>query len=117
MDIQFIGAAQTVTGSMHLVRTGSTNFLIDCGLYQGKRKLAFEINRNFDYFDPAEIDFVILSHAHIDHSGNLPTLVKNGFKGEIYSTFATRDLVAVMLRDSAHIQEKDVEYVNKKRRK
>ncbi len=117
MDIQFIGAAQTVTGSMHLVRTGTTNFLVDCGLYQGKRKLAFEINRNFDFFDPEEIDFVILTHAHIDHSGNLPTLVKNGFKGKIYSTFATRDLVAIMLRDSAHIQEKDVEYVNKKRKK
>ncbi len=117
MDIQFIGAAQTVTGSMHLVRTGTTNFLVDCGLYQGKRKLAFEINRNFEFFDPAEIDFVILTHAHIDHSGNLPTLVKKGFRGKIYSTFATRDLVTVMLRDSAHIQEKDVEYVNKKRKK
>ncbi|MEE9430141.1 MAG: MBL fold metallo-hydrolase [Melioribacteraceae bacterium] len=117
MEIQFIGAAQTVTGSMHLVRTGTTTFLVDCGLYQGKRKLAFEINRNFDLFDPAEIDFVILTHAHIDHSGNLPTLVKHGFKGRIYSTFATRDLVTIMLRDSAHIQEKDIEYVNKKRKR
>lgn len=117
MEIQFVGAAQTVTGSMHLVRTGTTTFLVDCGLYQGKRKLAFEINRNFDLFDPAEIDFVILTHAHIDHSGNLPTLVKHGFKGRIYSTFATRDLVTIMLRDSAHIQEKDVEYVNKRRKR
>ncbi len=115
MEIQFIGAAKTVTGSMHLVRTGTTTFLVDCGLYQGKRKEAFEINRNFDFFDPAEINFVILTHAHIDHSGNLPSLVKKGFKGKIYSTFATRDLVSIMLRDSAHIQEKDVEYVNKKR--
>ncbi|MCB0752268.1 MAG: MBL fold metallo-hydrolase, partial [Ignavibacteriae bacterium] len=79
--------------------------------------LAFEINRNFDLFDPAEIDFVILTHAHIDHSGNLPTLVSKGFKGEIYTTFATRDLVSIMLRDSAHIQEKDVVYVNKRRAK
>ncbi len=117
MEIQFIGAARTVTGSMHLVRTGSTTFLVDCGLYQGKRKEAFEINRTYDLFDPMEIDFIILTHAHIDHSGNLPTLVKNGFKGKIYSTFATRDLVSIMLRDSAHIQEKDVEYVNKKRKK
>jgi metallo-beta-lactamase family protein len=117
MEIQFIGAARTVTGSMHLVRTGTTSFLVDCGLYQGKRKEAFEINRTYDLFDPLEVDFIILTHAHIDHSGNLPTLVKNGFKGKIYSTFATRDLVTIMLRDSAHIQEKDIEYVNKKRKK
>lgn len=117
MEIQFIGAARTVTGSMHLVRTGTTTFLVDCGLYQGKRKEAFEINRTYDLFDPVEVDFIILTHAHIDHSGNLPTLVKNGFKGKIYSTFATRDLVSIMLRDSAHIQEKDIEYVNKKRQR
>ena len=115
MEIQFIGAARTVTGSMHLVRTEDTTFLIDCGLFQGKRKEAFELNRTFDLFNPDEIDFVILTHAHIDHSGNLPTLVKYGFKGKIYSTFATRDLVSVMLRDSAHIQETDIEFVNKKR--
>ena len=117
MEIQFIGAARTVTGSMHLVRTGTKTFLVDCGLYQGKRKEAFEINRTYDLFDPTEVDFIILTHAHIDHSGNLPTLVKNGFKGKIYSTFATRDLASIMLRDSAHIQEKDIEYVNKKRQK
>jgi len=117
MEIQFIGAARTVTGSMHLVRTGTTTFLVDCGLYQGKRKEAFEINRTYDLFDPEEVDFIILTHAHIDHSGNLPTLVKNGFKGKIYATFATRDLVSIMLRDSAHIQEKDIEYVNKRRKK
>ncbi len=117
MKIHFIGAAQTVTGSMHLIEVNGKKFLLDCGLYQGKRKIAFEINRNFDDFNPAEIDFVILSHAHIDHSGNLPSLVKKGFTGNIYSTFATRDLASVMLRDSGHIQEKDVEWVNKKRKK
>lgn len=117
MQIQFIGAAQTVTGSMHFIRTRHTKFLLDCGLYQGKRKEAFEINRTFDFFNPAEIDFVILSHAHIDHAGNLPSLVKKGFKGKIFSTFATRDLSVVMLQDSAHIQEKDVEFVNKRRKR
>lgn len=117
MRIQFIGAAQTVTGSMHLIEVNNKKFLLDCGLYQGKRKEAFEINRKFEYFDPAEIDFVILSHAHIDHAGNLPSLVKKGFKGNIYSTFATKDLATIMLMDSAHIQEKDVEFVNKRRKK
>ncbi len=117
MELKFIGAARTVTGSMHLVRTKQATFLLDCGLYQGKRKEAFEINRTFAYFNPAEIDFVILSHAHIDHAGNLPSLVKKGFKGKIFSTFATRDLCSIMLQDSAHIQEKDVEFVNKKRKK
>lgn len=117
MEIQFIGAAQTVTGSSHLIRTNGYTFLLDCGLYQGKRKVAFELNRTFDIFDPAEIDFIILSHAHIDHAGNLPSLVRRGFKGEIYSTFATKDLCSVMLLDSAHIQEKDIEFVNKKRAK
>ena len=115
MEIQFIGAARTVTGSMHYVKANGVKFLVDAGLYQGKRKEAFEINRTFDYFDPAEIDFVILTHAHIDHSGNLPSLVKKGFTGNIYTTFASRDLSSIMLRDSAHIQGKDVEYVNRKR--
>jgi metallo-beta-lactamase family protein len=117
MKIEFIGAAQTVTGSMHYIQTKEKKFLLDCGMYQGQRKIAYEINRKFDLFNPAEIDFVILSHAHIDHSGNLPTLVKNGFTGKIYSTSATRDLCAVMLQDSAHIQVKDVEFVNKRRKK
>ena len=115
MQIQFIGAVKTVTGSMHLIKANGYSFLLDCGLYQGKRKVAFEINRKFDLFNPEEMNVVILSHAHIDHSGNLPSLVKKGFKGNIYATFATRDLSSVMLRDSAHIQEKDVQYVNKKR--
>ncbi len=115
MKIQFIGAAQTVTGSMHLLHINGRKILLDCGMFQGKRKDAFEINRTFDLFKPSEIDVIILSHAHIDHAGNLPTLVKNGFSGPIYSTSATRDLCKLMLQDCAHIQEKDIEFVNKRR--
>ncbi len=117
MQIQFVGADRTVTGSMHHLIINGKNYLLDCGLYQGKRKEAFEINRNFTLFKPSDIDAVILSHAHIDHLGNIPTLVKHGFNGPIYCTSATKDLAVVMLRDSAHIQEKDVEYVNKRRAK
>ncbi len=113
MKIKFCGAASEVTGSKHLLEVNGKKILLDCGLFQGKRKEAEEKNRSF-CFNPAEIDAVILSHAHIDHSGGLPFLVKNGFKGPIYSTFATRDLCNYMLLDSAFIQEKDVEYVNKK---
>ena len=117
MELQFIGAAKTVTGSLHYFKVNGKKFIIDCGLIQGKRKEAFELNRKFEFFEPEEIDFVILSHAHIDHAGNLPNLVKRGFQGNIYATLATRDLCSVMLLDSAHIQEKDVEYVNKKRKR
>ena len=116
MQIQFWGAARSVTGSMHLLEVNGHRLLLDCGLYQGKRKDAFERNRNLP-FDAREIDAVILSHAHIDHSGNLPSLVKAGFAGPIFATSATRDLDAYMLLDSAHIQEKDVAYVNKRREK
>ncbi|HEX2983043.1 MAG TPA: MBL fold metallo-hydrolase [Ignavibacteriales bacterium] len=117
MEIQFIGAAKNVTGSMHLISANGVNFLLDCGMVQGKRKESFETNKHFEFFNPADIDFVILSHAHIDHAGNLPNLVKNGFKGNIYTTFPTKDLCSIMLLDSAHIQEKDVEFVNKRRKK
>ena len=118
MDITltFHGAARTTTGSMHLLQINGTRVLLECGLYQGRRKEAFEKNRNLP-FDPSTIDKVILSHAHIDHSGNIPTLVTRGFKGQILATPATVDLCDIMLRDSAYIQTKDVEYVNKKRRK
>ena len=117
MKLQFIGAARTVTGSMHHLIVNKRQYLLDCGLYQGKRKEAFEINRNFNFFNPAEIECLILSHAHIDHCGNIPNLVKNGFTGNIYCTPATKDLITYMLKDSAHIQEKDVEFVNKRRKK
>ncbi|MCK5148874.1 MBL fold metallo-hydrolase [bacterium] len=112
MELQFHGAAQTVTGSMHLVTVNGKNILLDCGLFQGKRFEAIERNKNLA-FDPTQIDHVILSHAHIDHSGNLPLLVKGGFKGNIFCTHATQDLANIMLRDSAHIQEKDAEFATK----
>ena len=88
--------------------------MLECGLYQGRRRESAERNRNLP-FDAASVDVLILSHAHIDHSGNIPNLVRNGFRGSVYCTFATRDLCSAMLRDSAYIQERDVEYVNKKR--
>lgn len=114
MKITFHGAAQTVTGSQHLVEVDGHRILLDCGLYQGSRKESDRRNRNLP-FDPASVDVLVLSHAHIDHSGNIPNLIKAGFKGDVVCTFATRDLCAAMLRDSGNIQERDVEYVNKKR--
>lgn len=116
MKVEFWGAAQTVTGSMHMVHHNGKKTLLDCGLYQGRRKIAFQKNRNLP-FDAKSVDAVILSHAHIDHSGNLPSLIKAGYRGPIYSTSATRDLAAIMLLDSAKIQKYDVKYVNKKRAK
>ena len=116
MELQFWGAAQTVTGSMHLLQVNGHNILLDCGLYQGRRKEAFELNNNFP-FDPTEISALIVSHAHTDHTANIPTLVKHGYRGPIWATSATRDLCALMLQDSAHIQESDVRYVNKRRKK
>jgi metallo-beta-lactamase family protein len=99
---------------MHHVETGDKNFLLDCGLYQGRRQEAFDRNSHFPF--PADsIDSVILSHAHMDHSGNLPTLVRNGFRGPIYTTPATIDLDLAMLADSAHIQQADAEFCNKRR--
>lgn len=114
MKITFEGAAQTVTGSRHLIEVNGHKILLDCGLFQGKRDENYEKNQKFE-FDPATLDAVILSHAHIDHSGNLPNLVKNGFKGPIYATPPTATLGDIMLQDSAHIQVQDVLYVNKKR--
>src|SRR5512143_1021821 len=109
MHLQFQGAARTVTGSMHMVTVGGTTILLDCGIYHGRRDEAWARNSAFP-FDPSGIAAVVLSHAHIDHSGNLPGLVRQGFHGPIYSTHATRSLCAVMLKDSAYIQERDREY-------
>jgi metallo-beta-lactamase family protein len=114
MKITFHGAARTVTGSQHLIEVNGQRVLLDCGLYQGSRRDAFERNRNLP-FDAAGVEVLVLSHAHIDHSGNIPNLVKSGFRGDIFCTFATRDLCSTMLMDSGHIQEKDAEFVNKKR--
>src|SRR5688500_16623093 len=114
MRINFHGAAHTVTGSQHLLEINGHRLLLDCGLYQGRRAETYIRNLNFAY-DPRSIDAVILSHAHIDHCGNLPNLVRQGFDGPIYCTPATRDLLAVMLADSAKIQEEDAAYLNKKR--
>lgn len=116
MKIYFIGGARTVTGSLHLLHINGKKILLECGLFQGRRKDTYDKNKNFA-FDPKEIDALILSHAHIDHSGNIPNLVSKGFNGLIYATAATVDLCQIMLRDSAHLQEKDIEWVNKKRLK
>jgi len=116
MKIHFHGAAQTVTGSQHLIEVNGHSLLLDCGLYQGPRAEAYQRNRTFG-FDPIEVEAVILSHAHIDHSGNLPSLVKAGFRGPIYTTPATAHLSNIMLIDAGHIQEADAYFINKKRLK
>jgi metallo-beta-lactamase family protein len=114
MKIHFCGAAQTVTGSKYLLEINGKRLLLECGFFQGKRADTYAENLNFP-FDPGSIDAVVLSHAHIDHSGNLPNLVKQGYAGQIYATPATCLLADIMLQDSGHIQEYDVEYMNKKR--
>ena len=113
LKIQFCGAAKEVTGSKHLIEFKGQKILLDCGMFQGRRKEAAKKNSDF-CFDPKEVDAVILSHAHIDHSGNLPMLVKNGYDGPIYSTHATRDLCNYMLMDSAYIQQREIEWMRKK---
>ncbi|TAE29997.1 MAG: MBL fold metallo-hydrolase [Cytophagales bacterium] len=113
MQIQFMGAARTVTGSKHLITTEQgTKILLDCGLFQGIE--TDELNQNF-HFNPAEVDYMVLSHAHIDHTGLIPRLVRQGFTGPIYCTPATADLCNIMLLDSAHIQETDLKRVNERR--
>ena len=119
MKLTFWGAAQTVTGSMHKLTHRGERFLLDCGLFQGRRKEAFAKNSTFP-FPAASVKSVLLSHAHTDHAGNIPTLVKNGFRGPIWANSATTDLCEAMLRDSAKIQERDAEFIarrNAKRRR
>src|SRR5499427_5230522 len=111
LTVTFWGATQSVTGSMHRVDVGGQSLLLDCGLFQGHRAESHRRNREFP-FRPRDIDAVLLSHAHIDHCGNLPNLIKQGFTGPIYCTPATRALTAVMLGDAAKIQAEDCKYLN-----
>lgn len=116
MKIIFLGGTKSVTGSMHILESEGKKVLIDCGLFQGRREESNQRNKSLP-FEPQTIERMVLSHAHLDHSGNIPTLVKNGYRNTIYSTFATRDLCLLMLRDSANLQEKDAEYLNKRNEK
>src|SRR4028119_710577 len=117
MKIAFHGAARTVTGSKHLLTLeNGRKYLLDCGLFQGMGKQTEKMNEDWG-FNPAEVDHLILSHAHIDHTGLIPRLVQGGFKGSIFCTPATRDLTAILLEDSSEIQEEDVRFINKHRAK
>lgn len=115
MQLTFWGAARTVTGSQHLVKTNNQQMLLDCGLFQGRRSETYEKNLHLP-FDARQLDAVVLSHAHIDHSGNIPNLFKNGFEGDVFCTHATRNLCVAMLRDSAMIQEENAEFLNRRRK-
>src|SRR5580765_3573683 len=114
LSISFEGAARTVTGSRHRLRFGARAWLFDCGLYQGHRDEADRVNRTFR-FAPSDLDALGLWHAHLDHSGNLPTLVSQGFRGRIHATAASADLCRIMLPDSAFLMERDVDHVNRHR--
>ncbi|MDX1410822.1 MAG: MBL fold metallo-hydrolase [Nitrospirales bacterium] len=116
MKISFYGAARSVTGSRHVIDAGGTRLLLDCGLFQGRRQESDRLNRRLG-FDPTSIDAVLLSHAHVDHSGALPVLAKGHFKGPVYMTDATADLTRLMLDDSARLQKNDCVYINKKERR
>ena len=112
MKIRFLGAARAVTGSCYHLSGSDLQILVDCGMYQGRH--SDEVNRVPFNFDPGKIDYLLLTHAHLDHSGLLPKLVADGFKGRIITTSGTAELIEIMLLDSAHIQEKDAEWMTKK---
>ena len=116
MNITFIGATEGVTGSNFLIEAAGKKFLVDCGMFQGSRK---EEDKNYDefVFDVKEVDFVLLTHAHIDHSGRIPKLYLDGYRNPVYATKATCDLCKIMLPDSGHIQEMEVEWKNRKRQR
>ena len=116
MQVQFLGATRTTTGSMFLLEVNKQRILLECGLYQGKRQEAIERNRKLP-FDPKSIDVAILSHSHIDHCGNFPNLCRQGYNGNIFCTHAARDLASIMLEDSARIQQSDAKYISRKRAK
>ncbi|MDE2465616.1 MAG: MBL fold metallo-hydrolase, partial [Alphaproteobacteria bacterium] len=113
LDLTFLGGAGTVTGSKYLLQDGKTRLLVDCGLFQGLKQLRL---KNWAHFPipPASIAAVLVTHAHIDHTGYLPLLVRNGFSGPIYCSEATADLCGIMLPDAAHLQEKDAEFANRR---
>jgi metallo-beta-lactamase family protein len=113
MECQFLGGAGEVTGSMHVLNTGRDQIMMDCGMFQGRRKESNEKNRYFPV-DPAKITNMVLSHAHIDHSGRIPMLTQAGFSGRIITTRPTQNALSYMLLDSGHIQESDAQYLNYK---
>ena len=113
MKLHFLGGADTVTGSMHMIEVGDSRVLRDAGMFQGRRKESRKINGTLN-FEVGSVDAVLLSHAHVDHCGNLPTLCVNGYKGPIHATTATAKITEIMLRDSAYIQEQDASYLNQK---
>ena len=113
MKWSFLGGASSVTGSRHLLELPDARILFDCGLFQGTRKEAEEANRTLGFL-PASVDAMVLSHAHVDHCGNIPSMTRQGYRNPIHMTSATADLLPIMLRDSAHIQEADAAYLNQK---
>ena len=113
MRVEFLGGVRTVTGSATLLQKDSLKWLVDCGMFQGGKEIE-ERNRNTQAYSPKELSFILLTHAHIDHSGLIPKLVKEGFRGKVICTKATFDLCEVMLRDSGHIQEMEAEWQNRK---
>jgi len=113
MKIKFLGAARAVTGSCFIIETDKTRFAVDCGMHQGSAEIE-KRNWEVDIYDPAKIDFFLITHSHIDHSGLLPRMVQKGFHGPVYATEPTGDLIKILLLDSAHIQETEANWKNKK---